>query len=114
MLWTNIRVGVQWPAFMQMSGVYSPESLLVTQPVQRDTIIYARFYSRSHDAVIRVDGTRTTSSKCTWQFERQILKRKRSATFVSALRSMFIVAPAEMASAELGKNQLKITNDRRE
>jgi hypothetical protein len=38
----------------KLSGVDGLESLLVTRPTQRNTIGYARFYIRSHDAVIRV------------------------------------------------------------
>ena len=37
----------------KLSGVDGPESLLVTRPTQQ-YIGYPRFYSRSHDAVIRV------------------------------------------------------------
>jgi hypothetical protein len=54
MLWTDIRLDARWPAFFKLSGVGGLESLLVTRPTQCNTIGYARFYSRSRDAVIRV------------------------------------------------------------
>ena len=54
MLWTDIRAGMRWPAFSKLSGVEGLESLSVARPTQRNTIGYAKFYNRSHDAVIRV------------------------------------------------------------
>ena len=49
------------------------------------------------------------------QFERQILKRKHSPTFVSALRSIVHRRVCRNGKrAEVRRNQLEIINDRRE
>ena len=49
---THTRVSVRWPAFIQTERL--SESFLVTRTIRCNAISYAKVYSRSHDAVIRV------------------------------------------------------------
>ena len=54
MLWTDIRLGAPWPAFMQTERRRWPR---IAFGDAADSVIQSAtqgFYSRSHDAVIRV------------------------------------------------------------
>ena len=54
MLWTDIRLAARWPAFMQTERRPGPRIAFGDATDSTQYIGYPRFYSRSHDAVIRV------------------------------------------------------------